>query len=249
MSSTSVCAGRLAFYTLLCVVTSTQQVWSQSVRVLVTRTQTDSAAAAAQVQLTSTSGPTFRKLTNARGYVRFDSIPSGKYQLKIDYIAHRSVLTKEFAITATDSLTYRFELQPAPFELEPLIVEAKKRRWWEAEKPPALWSFYERRSIYGAVNLGMFFDREYIDKFGTQAVESRIQAFGRTRMGCEAFRMGGGGAQTRRVMYVDGLRSYIQPDIRDVEAIEFYRSGNAPGEFAGSRAACGTIVYWTKRGN
>jgi hypothetical protein len=218
------------------------------VRVLVTRTHTDSAATSAEVHLQATSGNTLRKLTNARGYVRFEPVPVGNYRLRIDYLGHRSILTNEFSITPTDTLTYRFELEPSPLALEPLVVNAKKRRWWEAEKPPALWPFYERRSVYGAVNLGVFFDREEIEKFGPDAIASKIAALSRTRLGCAGFRTGGG-AQTARVMYVDGMRSYITPNLRDVEAIEFYRGGNAPAEFMGSRAACGTIVYWTKRGN
>lgn len=248
MNSTLEFAGRVVAGVLFSLIALTEITWSQSVRVLVTRTQADSAAGSAEVQLVATSGSTLRKLTNARGYVRFEPVPVGNYRLQINYVGHRSILTNEFSITPTDTLTYRFELEPSPVELEPLVVKAKKRRWWEAEKPPALWSFYERRSVYGAVNLGIYFEREEIEKFGPQAVESKIAALSRTRLGCAGFGIGGG-AQTGRVMYVDGIRSYITPELRDVEAIEFYRTGNAPAEFSGSRAACGTIVYWTKRGN
>jgi outer membrane cobalamin receptor len=50
--------------------------------------------------------------------------------------------------------------------------------------------------------------------------------------------------------WVDGTRVasfHENTPIRDVYGIEIYRGpGEVPGEFAGSDAACGVIVIWTK---
>ena len=56
--------------------------------------------------------------------------------------------------------------------------------------------------------------------------------------------------QCQPTWWIDGqeVRSFHESTpIRDVYGIEIYRGpGEVPGEFAGSDAACGVIVIWTK---
>ncbi|MDX1746855.1 MAG: aconitase family protein, partial [Halobacteriales archaeon] len=85
---------------------------------------------------------------------------------------------------------------------------------------------------------------DYLEKSGLQGYSVNLRS---------AFSLSGGSCEP--VLYVDGMRFQLDPDlgwgepIGAIQAMEIYRgAAEVPGEFSGSDAACGEVVVWTKRG-
>ncbi len=174
----------------------------------------------------------------------------GNYRFTVSSIGYGTAGSALFSLAERQSLEANLLLPPAPVVLEGVTVEAEARPWI-IEQPRALWPYFERREFYGALGLGQFVDREFLDTW-SGPIESipEIDNFLRTmerRTGLIEQQC------TGPAWFLDGSRiRNIDPNdlvgVADLEGIEVYRrASEIPGEFGGSDSECGVIALWTRR--
>jgi hypothetical protein len=139
-----------------------------------------------------------------------------------------------------------FTLDFTGHQLPEVVVEAR------AERLMARYTDFERRRQR---KLGAYFRWDDLQKGGYSSVGDALRTVRGVRLRChqesfECFAVMARTPQCQPTWWIDGVevRSFHEnTPIRDVYGIEIYRgSGEIPGEFAGSTAACGVIVMWTK---
>jgi hypothetical protein len=111
---------------------------------------------------------------------------------------------------------------------------------------------FEQRRLRG---IGSFIRWDELNKKGANSVGDALRTVRGVRIQCdqasyECYAVMARSFNCRPTWWVDGVEVHSfgeSTSIRDVYGIEIYRGpGEVPGEFAGSDAACGVIVVWTK---
>jgi hypothetical protein len=137
-----------------------------------------------------------------------------------------------------------FALDFTGHELPALVVEARAERLI-----PRYVDFEQRRQR----GMGAYFRWDDLKAYGS--VGDALRTVRGVRIQCnqqtfECFAVMARSPQCQPTWWIDGVEVHSfheNTPIRDVYGIEIYRgAGEIPGEFAGSNAACGVIVVWTK---
>jgi hypothetical protein len=131
-------------------------------------------------------------------------------------------------------------------ELPDVVVQAR------AEQLMSRYLDFERRRERG---LGAYLRWDEIKERGYYSVGDALRSVRGIRIKCDQKRFECYAVLSRTphckpAWYVDGVQVssfHENTPIRDVYGIEIYRgAGEVPGVYAGSDAACGVIVVWTK---
>ena len=188
-----------------------------------------------------------QSITNERGEFQFEGIVSGSLVLRSWRLGYTERVDS-LSISEGGLIDVTIRLSTEAIELEELVVEVKSRLLEQR-------GFYERqRTGYG----GVFIDREAI----VQRNPSRLTDLFRTMSGVRVvygglfgpkvfvnqnitFSDGGLGCEPDLVL--DGVRSTMRSydfiDPIEVEGLEVYAGGGAPGGFSDP---CGTVAIWTR---
>jgi len=139
-----------------------------------------------------------------------------------------------------------FPLDFNGFELPAVVVEARA-----VALMPRYTDFERRR----ARKMGAYLRWDELKKQGAGSIGDALRTVRGVHMECdqqrfECYAHMARTPQCEPTWYVDGVEVHSfheNTPINDVYGIEVYRgAGEVPGEFAGSNAACGVIVVWTK---
>jgi len=204
------------------------------------------------------------RVTDGEGAFLFPRVRPGPYEVVLEHLAYGSH-TDTVEVGEGELLSYEARLVMEPIELAALTVTVRRR-----DISPMLLGFYERMSM----DLGGYLiTREDIERRQPNRISQMIAEAPGARVRCpggrcyvifaryERDRLRGA---CRPAVYVDGtyvfggrnppagterdrIDDYVIPT--EVEAVEVYDSpGSLPAEFGGSRAGCGVVLIWTRRG-
>lgn len=168
------------------------------------------------------------------------------------------------ALARGDTTLIEFRLTPNPTQLDPLVVEGKRRPW-----KMVAGGYYDREKS----GLGWYLDREKIERHAFRRISDVLftvpgvrlyetgfgdkePMFGRAR-GWESLLNRSYGSTCFPRVFLDGMLwswgEHVPTDIDrllhpdEVEAIEVYTSAmEVPGRFGGLGAKCGVIALWTR---
>jgi hypothetical protein len=102
-----------------------------------------------------------RRLWYARsddgGRFRFDGPADGGWILVTEATGYARFSSRPLLLRADDPLELRVTMHPDPVDLEPVVVTASTRPWWEVLEPPGLWGFYDRMERGRASGFGRFY--------------------------------------------------------------------------------------------
>lgn len=185
-------------------------------------------------------------LADSTGYFAFKLSVPGIYRLRGSSLGYPPSTGSPVAVEEGRTVTVELRIAAVPLAMEPIIVVGKPRPWWQREKPPGHWAFWERKERNSKAGIGKLFSREEIDEFGS--FESLVNFYGQPRSRCREI-----------PIIIDGFPFPREPGMRgrlidwlpisdtDVENIEIYRGpSQVPLEFGGF-FPCGVIAIWTKR--
>jgi len=189
-----------------------------------------------------------RAASNYLGAFRIPAPSPGRYFIRVEAMGYRSKDSEPFELGRGDTTTVDLSLAPEPIELDPLMVETRRRRIVSSLQERG---FYERRE-QGA---GSFLTPEQIRRWPAVSagdilrhapfVSSEWSIAGSTVF---IHRFG----RCRPTIYVDGNRinsspdDWVQPE--DIVGVEVYRgSAQIPLEWS-SNETCGVILIWTSFG-
>jgi len=156
------------------------------------------------------------------------------------------VIEIDIRIPASGVVEGVFPLDFNGFMLPAVVVEARA-----AALMPRYNDFERRRQR----KLGAYLRWDELKKQGVGSIGDALRTVRGVRMECdqqrfECYAHMARTPQCEPTWYVDGVEVHSfheNTPINDVYGIEVYRGvGEVPGEFAGSNAACGVIVVWTK---
>jgi hypothetical protein len=188
------------------------------------------------------------QFTDGAGRFLFPRVQPGVYEVLLTHLAYGSQ-TDRIEVGTGERVSYEVRLAMEPIELAPLAVTVERRRI----SPRHL-------GFYGRLSLGMggyFITREDIERRQPLRTAHMIDElpgvdihpinafeyhvwFSRYGRGCLP------------PVYVDGMfweQGIVGLQPVEVEAIEVYDGpASVPAEFGGSRAGCGVVVIWTRRG-
>jgi hypothetical protein len=183
--------------------------------------------------------------TDTLGRFVVGGLPAGEAKLTIKALGYS---TGEFTVQIPDTgvVDRSFPLDFTGAKLPPIAVEAR------AELLAPRYQQFEQRRRTG---MGIYLRWDYLAEKGYGSVGDAVRVLPGVRLKCrqqvfECFVYMSRTPQCQPVWYVDGqqVQSFHENTaIRDIYGIEVYRgAGEVPGEYAGSNAACGVIVIWTK---
>lgn len=185
-------------------------------------------------------------LADSTGYFIFRLPAAGVYVLRGSSLGYPPSTGSPVAVGEDRVVTVELRIAAQPLAMEPIVIVGKPRPWWQREKPPGHWGFWERKERADKSGFGRLFSREEIDQFGS--FESLLSFYGQPRGRCRDI-----------PVIIDGFRFPREPGMRgrliewlpitdaDVENIEIYRGpSQVPMEFGGF-FPCGVIAIWTKR--
>jgi len=202
------------------------------------------ALAGAVVQIGRASSPLTAQLTtDTLGRFEARDLAAGTMQVTIQVIGYaRGVFT--VWLPGSGVVEQVFALDFTGHELPALVVEAR------AERLMPRYVAFEERRLRG---MGAYFRWDDLKAYGS--VGDALRTVRGVRIQCnqqtfECFAVMARSPQCHPTWWIDGVEVHSfheNTPIRDVYGIEVYRgAGEIPGEFAGSNAACGVIVVWTK---
>ena len=183
--------------------------------------------------------------TDSLGRFEAANLPAGEAQLTIEGLGYA---TAEFKVElpASGAVFRSFSLDFTGYRLPEFLVEGRA-----AELAPRYADFELRRRR----KLGTYLRWDELNKGSYSSVGDALRTVRGVRIRCdqrqfECRAVMARSPQCEPTWFIDGVevRSFHEnTSIRDVYGIEVYRgAGEVPGEFAGSNAACGVIVMWTK---
>jgi len=178
------------------------------------------------------------------GEFRSVPLPEGSYRARASHAGYRT-LEWVVVLEGTGDLELEISLVPDAIELDPVVVEVRRRSTLERT------GFLERRRA----GLGWSLDRAQIEEARPLEPSDLLRrapgvslAPGPPGHGPIAFMRGGCTAQ----VVLDGspLGATVSIDdllgVADVEGIEVHGAASQPAQF--SRGACGSILLWTRDG-
>ena len=190
-------------------------------------------------------------LTDREGRFTIQAPAPGSYRIVAAGMGYETGESDLIPLEEGEPLEVTLILPVAPVILDGIDVEVEARPWM-VEQPPRLWPFFERKRWGEMAGLGEFVTREDLENLGGRV--SNLFQIQNVYM-----RMPDRSLErpcTDPVYYLDGMRlggatrrtidDFV--GVSDLEAIEIYRrASEIPGEFGGSDAHCGVVVFWTRR--
>lgn len=185
-------------------------------------------------------------LADSTGYFVFRLSAPGIYRLRGSSLGYPPSTGSPVSVSEGRTVTVELRIAAVPLAMEPIIVVAKPRPWWEREKPPGHWAFWERKERSSKSGLGKLFSREEIDEFGS--FESLVGFYGQPRSRCREIPIVIDGFPFPREPGMRGrLIDWLPISDADVENIEIYRGPSQVPLELGGFFPCGVIAIWTKR--
>ena len=195
----------------------------------------------------SVDGTSALSITNDQGEFRFEEVLSGSLILRSRRLGYQE-RTDSLSVPEGALIDVTVRLSTEPVELEELVVEVRSRLLEQR-------GFYERqRTGYG----GVFIDRESIEDRNPNVITDLFRTMSGLRVvygglfGPKVFvnqniTFSDGGLGCEPSLMLDGVRSTMRSydfiDPVEVEGLEVYAGGGAPGGFSDP---CGTIAIWTR---
>jgi hypothetical protein len=179
------------------------------------------------------------------GRFEADNLPSGSAEVRIQVLGYAIGIFTIY-LPPSGVVEQVFALDFTGHQLPAVVVEAR------AVQLVPRYVDFERRRQRG---IGAYLRWDDLKERGSASVGDALRTIRGVRLRCnqETFECHVFMARTpncRPTWFIDGVevRSFLEnTPIRDVYGVEVYRgTGEIPGEFAGSNAACGVIVVWTK---
>ncbi|HXF96494.1 MAG TPA: carboxypeptidase regulatory-like domain-containing protein [Gemmatimonadales bacterium] len=178
---------------------------------------------------------------------RFEAqgLAPGEVEIRIQLLGYAIGIFKVY-LTSTGTLERDFALDFTGHRLPAQVVEAR------AQQLAARYADFEQRRQRG---LGAYLRWDDLKEREGGTVGDALRTIRGVRIQCnqetyECFVVMTRTPRCQPTWWVDGVevRSFHEnTPIRDIYGIEVYRgTGEIPAEFAGSNAACGVIVVWTK---
>jgi hypothetical protein len=183
--------------------------------------------------------------TDTLGRFHADQLPAGDVEVMIQLLGYAPGMFK-VNLPPTGTLERDFALDFTGHRLSEQVVRAR------AEKLTPRYVEFERRRQR---KLGAYFRWEELERQGYSTVGDALRTVRGVKIQCnqetfECFAFMARTPQCQPTWWIDGVEVqsfHENTPIRDVYGIEVYRgAGEIPGEYAGSNAACGVIVIWTK---
>ena len=183
--------------------------------------------------------------TDSLGHVVQPNLPRGPTEITVKLIGYEPGVFDVF-IPDSGSVEGLFSLDFDGYLMPAIVVEA------HAEALSPRYSDFERRRHRA---LGAYLRWDELKKKGYNSVGDALRTVRGVRIECnqqefECYAVMVRAPQCQPTWYIDGVevRSFHEnTSIADIYGIEVYRGpGETPAEFAGSNAACGVIVVWTK---
>ena len=195
----------------------------------------------------SVDGTSTLSITNDQGEFRFEEVLSGSLILRSRRLGYEERMDS-LSVPEGALIDVTVRLSTEPVELEELVVEVRSRLLEQR-------GFYERqRTGYG----GVFIDRETIEDRNPNVITDLFRTMSGLRVvygglfGPKVFvnqniTFSDGGLGCEPSLMLDGVRSTMRSydfiDPVEVEGLEVYAGGGAPGGFSDP---CGTIAIWTR---
>ena len=195
----------------------------------------------------SVDGTSTLSITNDQGEFRFEEVLSGSLILRSRRLGYQERMDS-LSVPECALIDVTVRLSTEPVELEELVVEVRSRLLEQR-------GFYERqRTGYG----GVFIDRETIEDRNPNVITDLFRTMSGLRVvygglfGPKVFvnqniTFSDGGLGCEPSLMLDGVRSTMRSydfiDPVEVEGLEVYAGGGAPGGFSDP---CGTIAIWTR---
>lgn len=173
-------------------------------------------------------------------------LAAGEVEVTVAALGYSGLKIKLFLQSGTQVLERTFAMEFTGDKLPDVVVRVR------AERLAPLYVDFERRRERG---LGAYYRWDEIMARGFNNVGDALRSIRGVRIQCDqqTYECTARMARTLNctpTWWIDGqnVRSFTEnTSIRDVYGLEVYRGpGEVPGEFAGSTAACGAIVIWTK---
>jgi hypothetical protein len=183
--------------------------------------------------------------TDSVGRFYADQLPSGDVEVMIQLLGYAPGMFK-VNLPPNGTVERDFALDFTGHRLSEQVVRAR------AEKLMPRYVEFERRRQR---KLGAYFRWEDLEKQGYRSVGDALRTVRGVKIHCnqetfECYAYMARTPQCQPTWWIDGVEVqsfHENTPIRDVYGIEVYRgAGEIPGEYAGSNAACGVIVIWTK---
>ena len=191
------------------------------------------------------SGDTAHLTTDSLGRFEARGLRGGGVQDSLDALGYAK---EEFRVQLPDdgAVDRDFALDFTGYKLPEIVVQGRVE-----EMAPRYLPFEQRR----ARGIGSFIRWDELNKKGANSIGDALRTVRGVRIQCdqasyECYAVMARSFNCRPTWWVDGVEVHSfgeSTSIRDVYGIEIYRGpGEVPGEFAGSDAACGVIVVWTR---
>ncbi len=199
--------------------------------------------AGATVQVGNKAGPVVK--TDSGGNFVAQNVTPGLTAIEIRQIGYEPG-TFDIRIPDSGFVSGVFPLDFNGFMLPAVVVEAR------AVALMPRYTDFERRRLR---KMGAYLRWDELKKAGAGSIGDALRTVRGVRMECdqakfECYAHMARTPQCEPTWYVDGVEVHSfheNTPINDVYGIEIYRgAGEVPAEFAGSNAACGVIVVWTK---
>lgn len=228
--------------TLASLIAPARGVSQATVRGRVIDSELGTPLAGATVQLGKT-GPVVK--TDSGGVFVARNVTAGLTAIEIRQIGFEPG-TFDLRIPDSGVVQGVFPLDFNGFELPAVVVEARA-----VALAPRYTDFERRRQR----KMGAYLRWDELKKQGASSVGDALRTVRGVRMECdqqkfECLAHMARTPQCEPTWYIDGVEVHsfhADTPINDVYGIEIYRGpGEVPAEFAGSNAACGVIVVWTK---
>ena len=183
--------------------------------------------------------------TDSLGWFETKDLPGGDAEVTIQVLGYATGLFTVH-LPPAGRVDRVFALDFTGHELPAVVVQAR------AEQLTPRYVDFERRRQRA---LGAYFRWDELQKRGYSSVGDALRTVRGVRVHCnqetfECFAVMARTPQCQPTWWIDGVQVHSFHEntaIRDIYGIEIYRgSGEVPGEFSGSDAACGVIVIWTK---
>ena len=183
--------------------------------------------------------------TDTLGRFEARDLPAGAREIRIQVLGYALGLFTAY-VPASGALEQEFAMDFTGQRLPAQVVEAR------AQQLSARYADFEQRRQR---KLGAYLRWDDLKERGSATVGDALRTIRGVRIQCnqetfECFAVMARTPNCQPTWYVDGVQVHSfheSTPIRDVYGIEIYRgTGEIPGEFAGSTAACGVIVIWTK---
>lgn len=183
--------------------------------------------------------------TDSLGRFEAGQLPAGEADVTVQAFGYGRADFKVF-LPDSETVVQTFGLDFTGHDLPEIEVRGR------AERLMPRYADFEQRRQRG---LGAYLRWDDLIKKGSGSVSDALRSVRGVRIQCdqasyECFAVMARSPQCHPAWWIDGVEVHSfheNTPVRDVYGIEIYRGpGEVPGEFAGSNAACGVIVMWTK---